>query len=144
VTDPMSKGGLLTHVALIVRDLDEIEHLYGRILGVSPQGRTALHEEGVRVSFLPLGSVRVELLEPRSASGALARFLEARGGGIHHLAFEVHDLEEALARARTRGLRMISPGPRRGAEGSRVAFLHPREAHGVLIELVERQEGKPS
>lgn len=134
----------LAHLAVIVRDLDAGEAVYSRCLGLPSSGREALLREGVRVSFIPAGTARVELLEPVDPRGALRKFLAARGPGVHHIALEVRDLASAMARARAAGLRLIDPAPRAGAHGTRVAFIHPAGAHGVLVELVERRAGGPS
>lgn len=90
------------------------------------------------MAFIPVGSADIELLEPLDPGGALARFLADRGEGIHHIAFEVSDLGAALVRIKTAGLGVVGEAPRPGAHGSRIAFLHPRYTHGVLVELVER------
>ena len=92
----------------------------------------------MKVAFLPVGSTRVELLEPTSPDSAVGRFVAKRGEGIHHLAFRVQDLEAVLERLRSHGVEILGDGARDGAEGTRVAFLHPRSAGGVLIELVSR------
>ncbi len=139
-----SPGARLAHLAVIVRDLDAGEAACSRCLGLPSSGREDLPGEGVRVSFIPVGTARVELLEPADPHGALGKFLAARGPGVHHLALEVQDLAAAMARARAAGLRLIDPAPRTGAHGTRVAFIHPACTHGVLVELVERGTGGPS
>lgn len=90
------------------------------------------------MAFIPVGEADLELLEPLDPGAALARFLAARGEGIHHLAFEVPDLDAALVRIRKAGLEVVGEAPRPGAHGTRIAFLHPKDTHGVLMELVER------
>ena len=89
------------------------------------------------MGFISLGEVAIELLEPQDPQSSVARFLSTRGPGIHHLAFEVPDIEQALARARQAGMRQVGEGPRAGAHGTRVAFIYPASAHGVLVELVQ-------
>lgn len=143
MTGHLGTGVRLAHVAVIVQDLDRTERLYARIFQFSSTGRTLVMEQGARISFLSLGSDRIELLEPHGASGALARFLTARGEGIHHLALEVPNLEQALARARAAGLEVTRERTRPGAEGSEVVFLHPRSAHGLLVEFVRREADNP-
>lgn len=91
----------------------------------------------LRVAFLPVGNSEVELLEPTEAGSDIARFLREQGEGVHHLCFEVDDIDAALEEARAAGLRLIDQTPRKGASG-RIAFLHPESAHGVRIELVEK------
>jgi methylmalonyl-CoA epimerase len=127
----------LDHIGILVRHLTAAASLYQR-LGLPEIGRETLAQENIRIAFVPVEEIRIELMEPLVATGSLDRFLASRGEGIHHLAFEVPDIEAALARARAAGARLIDESPRRGAHGARVAFIHPSSAHGVLIELVER------
>jgi methylmalonyl-CoA/ethylmalonyl-CoA epimerase len=125
----------LSHVALAVRDADAVAARFEAALGAT-RGREEILDGGaLRVVFLDLGSVTFELLEPHSAEHTVARFLETRGPGIHHVSLEVDDLEGALARAKAAGVELIDTRPRAGAEGSEVAFLHPKSLFGVLIEL---------
>ncbi|MDQ7828593.1 MAG: methylmalonyl-CoA epimerase [Armatimonadota bacterium] len=126
----------LAHLAIAVRDLAGAVRVYTEALGLSLAGEETLPEEGVRIAFLEAGGVRVELLESLGPDTPVGRFLERRGEGIHHVAFYVEDLDAALARARERGLQPAG-GPRRGAEGRRIAFLHPSGSHGVLVELIQ-------
>ena len=127
----------LAHIGVIVRRVDAACSLYAR-LGLRQAGRVAFPQENIRIAFIPVEGAQIELMETLEPGGPLHRFLAARGEGIHHLAFEVPDLEEALARVREAGGRLIDETPRRGSEGTKVAFIHPTSAHGVLIELVER------
>ena len=90
------------------------------------------------MAFIPVNGARIEFIEPMTPDGPLSRFLASRGEGIHHLAFEVPDIRRAMARVKDAGMRLIDEAPRRGAHGTRVAFIHPDSAHGVLLELVER------
>jgi methylmalonyl-CoA/ethylmalonyl-CoA epimerase len=127
----------LAHIGVLVRDLTAAVSFYQR-LGLPEIVRETFDQENIRIAFVPVEEMRIELMEPLVATGSLDRFLATRGEGIHHLAFEVPDLERALARARSAGARLIDESPRRGAHGTRVAFIHPSSAHGVLIELIER------
>jgi methylmalonyl-CoA epimerase len=137
-------GPRLRHLALIVQDLAGAESIFAGRLGLRSSGRTALPAEGIRVSFISAGTAQVEIFEPLTPDSSLARFLAAHGPSIHHIALEVPDLGHAIARARNAGLRLIDPAPRSGAHGTRIAFVHPAGAHGVLVELVERSsEGFP-
>jgi len=129
----------LAHLGVIVHRLDTAQPFYAR-LGLSPARRESLDRERVRVTFLPVADAEIELLEPAGPEGPLSRFLAARGEGIHHIAFEVDDIERALAIAVASGMRAIDQVPRPGAQGTRVAFLHPGSAHGILLELVERPQ----
>jgi methylmalonyl-CoA epimerase len=130
----------LVHIGVIVRRIDAAGPLYAR-LGLPETGRVTFPQERIRLAFIPVEGARIELMEPLEAAGPLHRFLATRGEGIHHLAFEVPDLEAALAGVREAGGRLIDGIPRRGSEDTRVAFIHPASAHGVLIELVERRQG---
>jgi methylmalonyl-CoA epimerase len=130
----------LAHIGVIVERIDAAGSLCAR-LGLSETGRMAFPQENIRIAFIPVEGVRIELMETLEPAGPLHRFLTDRGEGIHHLAFEVPNLESALARVREAGGRLIDETPRRGSEGTRVAFIHPASTHGVLIELVERARG---
>jgi len=127
----------LSHVALAVADADAVAASIVSALG-AVRGREELLDGGaLRVVFLHLGPVTFELLEPKDPAHTVARFLAARGPGLHHVSLEVHDIEGALARAREAGARLIDETPRAGAHGTRIAFLHPQSLGGVLVELCE-------
>jgi methylmalonyl-CoA epimerase len=127
------------HLGLAVRSLEEATSFYRDALGLVLSGTEEVRDEGVRVSFLPAGEARVELLEAIGKDSPIARFLEKRGEGIHHVCFEVPDLEAALSSLREGGAELIQPEIRVGAGGDRIAFVHPRSSHGVLVELKEVQ-----
>jgi methylmalonyl-CoA/ethylmalonyl-CoA epimerase len=127
----------LSHIGVLVHRVDAAASLYQR-LGLSEAAREIFPEENIRMAFVPVEDIRIELMEPLTGTGPLTRFLASRGEGIHHLAFEVPDIEQALARARSAGVRLIDQTPRTGAHRTRVAFIHPSATHGVLVELVER------
>ncbi|HKZ98715.1 MAG TPA: methylmalonyl-CoA epimerase [Thermoplasmata archaeon] len=128
--------GPLDHVGIAVRRLDEGIARY-QLLGLGPESIEDLPAEGVRAAFLPAGDVRLELLESTRADSAIATFLERRGEGLHHVAFQVDDVREAIASAEIAGFRLVDREPRRGARGRLVAFVHPKSVHGVLVELVQ-------
>ncbi len=130
----------LDHVAVAVKSLEQGFAFYRDVLGIACTGEETVEAEGVRVAFLPVGGTRVELLEPIRPDSAVAKFVESRGPGLHHLCFVVADLAVALEELRKREVRVLSE--RVGAEGSRVVFLHPRSTGGVLIELREAQPGE--
>jgi methylmalonyl-CoA/ethylmalonyl-CoA epimerase len=134
---PVDPSVRLAHIGVIVRRVDAASALYAR-LGLSETGRMAFPQENIRIAFIPVEGARIELMETLEPAGPLHRFLAGRGEGIHHLAFEVPDMEEALTRVREAGGRLIDETPRLGSEGTKVAFIHPTSTHGVLIELVER------
>jgi methylmalonyl-CoA/ethylmalonyl-CoA epimerase len=127
----------LAHIALAVREADPVAERFAQALGAT-RGREELLDDGaLRVVFLHLGPVTLELLEPRSKDHTVARFLDARGPGLHHVSLEVDDVAAALARARAAGVQPIDSTPRPGAHGSQVAFLHPKSLFGVLVELCQ-------
>jgi methylmalonyl-CoA epimerase len=133
-----SAPGRLDHVGVAVRSLAEALRPYTEGLGLVIGGTEEVPAQKVRVAFLPIGETRIELLEPTAADSPIARFLERRGEGIHHLCLEVDDLEAALARLKAAGVPLVDDAPRPGAEGCRVAFVHPKGLAGVLLELTER------
>ena len=126
------------HIGIVVADLDEAVTRYERVYGVSCRHVETLDELSVRIAYLPVGEVTLELAEPIGEGGRVARFLREHGEGFHHLAFRVEDLNASLAQLSANGVELRDPEPRRGGEGSRVAFIEPDETHRVLTELVER------
>lgn len=127
----------LDHVAIAVPSIATALPLYETLIGVAGSAPERIEAQGVTVVFLGTGAGRIELLEPTGSDSPVARFLERRGPGLHHIAYRVPDLVAALAACAADGLQAIDASPRPGAHGRRVAFLHPRSAAGVLIELVE-------
>lgn len=128
--------GRAHHLGIAVRDLEGTLARY-RALGLVPTSVEAVPTESVRVAFLDAGGVRLELLEPLGPEGAVHRFLERRGEGLHHLAFEVEDIVAEMARLGKEGFQLVDERPRPGAHGRSVAFVHPKSLHGVLLELVQ-------
>jgi methylmalonyl-CoA/ethylmalonyl-CoA epimerase len=125
----------IAHVGIAVRALDEILPFYRDLLGLP---EVPLDDaDGARIAGLAAGDSLVELLESHSADGPIGRFLAKRGPGIHHICFAVDDLNDTLARCRAAGVRLIDETPRLGADGKRIAFLHPSATAGVLVELTE-------
>ena len=138
------KGGIqlvgkIDHIGIAVSNLDETVKLYRDVLGLELHGTEVVPEQKVRVAFLPVGDTEVELLESTSAEGPIAKFIEAKGQGIQHIAFRVNDIEAALEEMKAKGMRLIDDKPRYGAGGAKIAFLHPKSTGGVLIELCERK-----
>jgi methylmalonyl-CoA/ethylmalonyl-CoA epimerase len=125
----------IAHIGIAVRALADSVPFYRDVLGlpVVPLDDA----DGASIIGLAAGESLIELLEPREAGTPVARFLDSRGPGIHHICFAVHDLDDALARCRAAGIRLIDQTPRVGAEGKRIAFLHPSATGGVLVELTE-------
>ena len=132
------RAGPLHHVGIAVPSLGEAVAFYRDVLGYAAGPVHEVPEQRVRVVFASQGASRIELLEPTDAESGVARFVAERGRAtLHHLCFEVEDLAEALARLANEGVELIDRTPRKGVEGS-VAFIHPRSAGGVLVELIER------
>jgi methylmalonyl-CoA epimerase len=127
----------IDHLGIAVRSIDEALKVYRDVLGISVKEIEEMPNQ--KLAMLPVGASAVELLEATSPDAAVAKFIESRGEGLHHMAFRVDDIDKALADAKAAGLRLIDETPRTGAGGSRIAFLHPKSACGVLIELVERK-----
>jgi len=132
--------GKVHHVALIVRSIDESLGLWRDALALDLETVMDIPGDRVRIAFLGVGESKIELVEPTDDTTGVARFLESRGEGFHHVCFEVPNLAEALMRLEIDGIELIDSAPRRGAEGP-VAFLHPRSCHGVLVELIEAPGG---
>ena len=156
VERPLRGGAVIRkidHIAIIVRSIEEALQVYEGALGLELTDVKEVPEQAVRVAFLPVGESEIELVEPLSTdilrpssvqastklstSSGVARFLEKRGEGLHHICLEVDDIEAALQDLAAQGVRLIDEQPRQGVHG-RVAFLHPKSAHGVLIELIEK------
>ncbi len=127
----------IDHIGVAVEDLEAAIAPYVEGLGLEVARIEEVPTEAVRVAMLPVGDTKIELLEPTSPDSAIARSIERRGPGIHHLAFQVEDIEAALAALRGAGVRLVDEEPRVGAGGTRVAFAHPKGFNGVLVELVE-------
>ncbi len=132
--------GKIHHVAVVVRDMEPALELYRDLLGLELEVVMPIPNDRVDIAFLPVGGVKVELVRPTDDTTGVARFLEAKGEGFHHICFEVADLAETLTRLAIDGIELIDTAPRKGAEGP-VAFLHPRSCHGVLVELIEAPGG---
>lgn len=125
------------HIAIAVRDLDAALAFYRDALGLELTERRFAPEEGVEIAFLATGESEIELLSPLSDEGGVAAFLEKRGEGLHHVCLLVDDVEAAMERLRAAEAQLLSDEPRVDAHGTRYVFVHPRTAHGVLIELYE-------
>ena len=139
-TGGSSELGRIHHVAVVVRDLGRALGFYQADLGLDLETVLPIPSDGVRIAFLPVGESRVELVEPTDPETGVARFLESRGEGFHHVCFEVPDIAATLGRLRDRGIQLIDEAARKGAEGP-VAFVHPKSCHGVLVELIEARGG---
>lgn len=134
----MSLGAALDHVGVAVRNIAEALPLWRDVLGLAPGEPEEIASEGVRVLFLPLAAGgAVELLEPARDDSPVAKFLAKRGPGVHHLSFRVASCTRAIRDAEAAGIRVIPPAPRPGARGRLVAFFHPADTGGLLIEVCE-------
>lgn len=129
----------IDHIGIAVRSLAQSVPLYRDLFGLHYLGEEEVEREGVRVAFFRVGDTRIELLEPLDETGAIARFLEKRGEGIHHIALRVGDIAAARAAAEARGVRLLSEAPLTGAHDSLVTFIHPSDFGRVLYELVEQR-----
>lgn len=125
------------HVAIVVRGLDEALAFYRDALGLDVEERCEVPEEGVEIASLSLGNGSIELVRPMDDQGGIARFLEKRGEGLHHICFAVDDIVAAMQRLQEAGATLITDQPQEKADGRRYVFIHPKSAHGVLLELYE-------
>lgn len=137
---PLQAPSRVHHVAVVVRDMDAALAFYRDKLGLPLDVLLPIESDGVRIAFLPVGESSIELVEPTDSTTGVARFLESRGEGFHHVCLEVDDVAAELGRLAAQGVELIDTAPRRGAEGP-VAFIHPRSCHGVLVELIEAPGG---
>jgi methylmalonyl-CoA/ethylmalonyl-CoA epimerase len=130
----------INHLGIATKGIDEALKFWEDALGLENVHTEVVEDQKVRVAMLPIGESRVELLEPTSEDSPISKFLEKRGGGIHHIAIDVENIEESLAQLKAKGMRLIDETPRIGAEGCLVAFVHPSSANGVLLELVQENK----
>ncbi len=127
----------IEHLGIAVRSLDEAIPYYQKVLGMTCYNIEEVADQKVRTAFFKVGDTKIELLEPTSPESTIAKFIENRGEGIHHIAYAVKGIEGALAEVEEKGVRLIDKTPRPGAEGMTIAFLHPKSTGGVLTELCE-------
>ena len=128
----------IDHLGVATKNIDEALAFWEDALGLPNTHTEDVEDQKVRVAMLPIGESRIELLEPTSEDSPISKFLEKRGGGIHHIAVEVDDIVATIAGLREKGMRLIDEEPRIGAEGCLVAFVHPSAANGVLLERVQK------
>ena len=132
----MSFNARIAHLGIAVERIDQALPFYRDVLGLTPH-HPPEEKDGATIISIPFGDADVELLEPKTADGPIAKFLAKRGPGIHHVCYRVDDLDHALARCRAAGYRVVDAEPRIGAGGKRIAFLHPKSTSGILVELTE-------
>jgi methylmalonyl-CoA/ethylmalonyl-CoA epimerase len=133
----------ISHVGIAVKDLDAAIERYRLLLGVDPAHVIDVPDQMVRVAIFPAAGFpggRIELLQATSSDSPIARYIDKRSEGLHHLCIYVSDIEQKLAELKSAGFELVDKSPRLGAEGNRIAFVHPRDANGVLIELEERRK----
>lgn len=127
----------IEHIGIAVRDLESANSLYEKLLGAAPYKEETVESEGVKTSFFENGPNKIELLEATTADSAIAKFIEKKGEGIHHIAFAVADIQAEMTRLREAGFTLLNETPKRGADNKWVCFVHPKSANGVLIELCQ-------
>ena len=127
----------LEHIGIAVRSVDEANATFSQLLGTAHYKMEVVESEGVRTSFFQLGGVKLEFLEATREDSPIAKFIEKRGEGIHHLAFEVSDLSQSIEECRQKGFELINDTPKKGADNKMICFLHPKSTAGVLVELCQ-------
>jgi methylmalonyl-CoA epimerase len=130
----------IDHIGIAVTNMQESLSFWETSLGIEPHGIQDVPEQKLRTAFLPVDGTEIELLESTSADSSVAKFIEKHGEGLHHIAIRVDDIEAALAELKAKGIQLIDETPRNGAGGARIAFVHPKATHGVLLELCERKQ----
>ena len=127
----------ISHIGIAVRDLDQQVAFYRDVMGLAYEGTEVVQDQQVRVAIFRVGESAIELLEPTSPQSPVARHLDKKGEGIHHLAYDVEGIQQTLENLQQKGARLIDQSPRDGAHGKRIAFIHPKSTFGVLTELCE-------
>lgn len=127
----------IEHIGIAVKNLEEANKVYAQLLGVEPYKQEGVESEGVLTSFFRTGESKIELLESTREDGPIAKYIAKRGEGIHHIAFAVEDIKAEVARLKEQGFTVLNETPKRGADNKWVVFLHPKSAHGVLVELCQ-------
>ena len=130
----------IEHIGIAVKNISEANKIYEALLGSSPYKSEKVESEGVETSFFRCGQSKIELLEASNPDSPIAKFIEKRGEGIHHIAFAVNDIKAELERLKNQGFILLNEVPKKGADNKLVAFLHPKSANGVLIELCQEIE----
>ncbi|MBA2611886.1 MAG: methylmalonyl-CoA epimerase [Bacteroidetes bacterium] len=130
----------IEHIGIAVKNLNDSNALFKKLFGKDHYKVEAVASEGVSTSFFMLGETKIELLEATSENSAIAKFIEKKGEGIHHIAYEVDNLDAEMARLKHEGFELINPTPKDGADNKRICFLHPKTTNGVLVELCEEKK----
>jgi methylmalonyl-CoA/ethylmalonyl-CoA epimerase len=127
----------LEHIGIAIKNLEESTSLFSELFNITPYKNEGVESEGVLTTFFKTGESKIELLSATTEDSPIAKFIEKKGEGIHHLAFEVEDIEKEIKRLSRLGYKIINETPKLGADNKRIAFLHPKSTNGVLIELCE-------
>ena len=130
----------IEHIGIAVRNIEEQLPYYEQILGLKCYNIEVVEDQKVKTAFFKVGDTKIELLEPTSPDSTIAKFIETRGEGVHHIAYATKSVKDALKKAEEKGVQLIDKEPRKGAEGLNIAFLHPRSTGRVLTELCEHPE----
>jgi len=128
----------IDHIGIAVKGIEEASKFFTDILGLKLDNTETVEEQKVKTGFFPITDSEIELLESTEPDGPVAKYINARGEGIQHIAFRVENIDAAVQELKEKGIRMIDNEPRKGAGGARIAFIHPKESHGVLVELCEK------
>jgi methylmalonyl-CoA/ethylmalonyl-CoA epimerase len=134
----MMKIKHIDHIGVAVKEIAAAGKFYTDVLGLKIADVETVADQKVNVAFIPITDSEVELLESTDPDGPVAKYIQARGEGVQHVAFRVENIDEALAELKEKGVRLIDQTPRNGAGGARIAFIHPKETNGVLVELCQR------
>ena len=127
----------IEHIGIAVKNMEDSNHLFSKLFGKASYKTEAVESEGVKTAFFKVGNNKIELLEATSADSPIAKFIEKKGEGIHHIAFDVDDIEAEVARLTQEGFVVLNEKPKKGADNKLVVFLHPKSTNGVLIELCQ-------
>ena len=127
----------IEHIGIAVKSIENANQIYTSLLGASPYKMEEVKSEGVKTSFFKIGDNKIELLEAINPDSPIAKFIEKRGEGVHHIAFAVDDIQSEIARLKKEGFIVLNETPKKGADNKLVAFLHPKSTEGVLVELCQ-------
>lgn len=128
----------IAHIGVAVKNLKDAEKFYSEVLSLNISDRET-HGE-LMASFIPIGDTRIELLQSMTPTGVISKFIEKKGEGVHHIAYQVDDINKALADLQAKGIELIDKQPRKGAHNSKIAFINPKSSYGILVELVEPEK----
>lgn len=129
----------IEHLGIAIKNLENSDHLFAKLIGTEPYKQESVEREGVKTSFFMVGDSKIELLEATNAESPIAKFIEKKGEGIHHIAFAVDDIFAEITRLKSEGFIFISEVPKDGADNKLVVFLHPKSTNGVLVELCQEK-----